>query len=152
MLAVVAGLLVVAFRLRQANRIARAQTVMELSAVHNVLNGTRFANSEFARLHSLMHDPDNHEISEADYWKITGVAYYLHNTLWSAQPAYDNGILNITDLSNYRNDLTVVLEKKPGLIPDLLYIYGTQVGERDAYVSELLAALEAKQRGESKPE
>ncbi len=104
-LAVVGGLLVVAFELRQANRIARAQTVMELSAAHNVLNSTRFANSDFARLHSLMHDPDKHEIDEDDAWKITGVAYYLHNTLWSAQSAYDNGILSIDDLANYRNDL-----------------------------------------------
>jgi hypothetical protein len=136
------------FELRQANRIARAQAVMELSAAHNVLNSTRFANSEFAQLHSLMHDPDHREISEVDAWKITGVAYYLHNTLWSAQSAYDNGILSIDDLANYRNDLNVVLEEMPGLIPDLLYIYETQVGKQDAYVFEPLAELGAKRQEE----
>ena len=147
-LAVVIGLLIVAYELRQANRIARAQTVMELSAAHNVLNTTRFANSEFASLHSLMRDPDQYEINEVDAWKITGVAYYLHNTLWSAQSAYDNGILSIDDLANYRNDLNVILEEMPGLIPDLMYIHKTQIGKRDAYVFEPLADLEARRNEE----
>lgn len=108
-LAVVGGLLIVAFELRQANRIARAQAVMDLSAAHNVLNSTRFANTDFARL-------------------------------------------SIDDLANYRNDLTVVLQEMPGLIPDLLYIYETQVGKRDAYVFEPLAELAEERREEAPSE
>jgi len=150
--AVVVGLLIVAFELRQSNRIARAQTIMELSAAHNILNSTRFENTDFARLHSLMHDPDHHEINEVDAWKITGVAYYLHNTLWSAQSAYDNGILSVDDLANYRNDLKVILTEMPGLIPDLLYIYETQVGKRGAYVFEPLAELAAERHEELQSE
>lgn len=148
-LAVVGGLLIVASELRQANRIARSQAVMELSAGYNALNSARFTNPDFARLHILMHDPNNNEISEVDAWKVTGVAYHLHNVLWSAQSAYDNGILSIDDLANYRNDLKVTLEEMPGLIPNLLHIYETQIGKRDAYVFEPLAELAAGSREES---
>jgi hypothetical protein len=41
-LSVVVGLLLVAYEVRQANSIAKAQAVMELASLYNELNNARF--------------------------------------------------------------------------------------------------------------
>ena len=138
-LSIVGGLLLVAWEIRQANGIARAQTVLELTTGYNQLNSARFENSEFARLNILLQNPDQHEITEIEASMITGLAYHLHNILWSAQIAHDNGILTLDDLDTYRNDLEQILEGMPGLIPDFINIYRTQPGKQKAYVFEPLA-------------
>ena len=138
-LSVVGELLLVAWEIRQANGIARAQTVLELSSGYNELNSARFENPEVARLSIILQNPDKYEVTEIEASMITGLAYHIHNILWSAQIAHDNGVLTLDDLDIYRNDLEQILEDMPGLIPDLTNIYRTQPGKQMAYVFEPLA-------------
>ena len=147
-LSVVVGLFLVAYEARQANSIAKAQAVMELASWYNELNNARFTDSDFARLNRLLQDPDKYEISEVDASKINGLAYYIHNIYWSAQTAYDSGLLSIDDLNVYRDELSLILQDAPGLVPDLVAINESQPRKRDAYVFEPLAEMGARSRGD----
>ena len=146
-LSVVVGLLLVAYEVRQANSIAKAQAVMELASWYNELNNARFTDSDFARLSNLLQDPDKHEISEVDASKIQGLAYYIHNIYWSAQTAYNSGLLSIDDLNVYRDELSLILKDTPGLVPDLVAIYESQPRKQDAHVFAPLAEMAAEPRG-----
>lgn len=145
---VVGGLLLVALELRQTNKIARAQVVMELAYGFNEINSTRFRDPEFARLIMLIEDPQGRQISELDKSRMTGLAYQIHNYMWAAQTAYDNDLLRREDLDHYRDDLAGTYVAWPGLVPALISIYESQPGKRDAYVFEPLAEWAAKANGE----
>ncbi len=145
---IVGGLLLVALELRQTNKIARAQVVMELAYGFNEINSTRFRDPEFARLIMLIENPRGQPISRLDQSRITGLAYQIHNFMWAAQTAYDNDLLRREDLDHYRNDLAGTYNAWPGLVPALISIYETQPGKRDAYVFEPLAEWAAKADGE----
>ena len=142
-ISVFGGLMLVAFEVRQANRIATAQAVMDLSSAYNQINSARFSDPDVARLLMLLEEPESFEITELDASKITGMGYHIHNIMWAAQVAHDNGLLSLEDLDNYRNDLAGVFLIQPGLIPAFVEIYETQPGKRDAYVFEPLAELAA---------
>jgi hypothetical protein len=148
-LSVVGGLLLVAWEVRQANRIARAQTVMELAAQYNTFNSARFGNPEVARLALMLLEPDKFAITETEASMMSGVVYHFHNILWSAQVAYDNGLLSLEDLTKYRSDLIWMLTYMPGLIPELVNAYETQPSTQNVYVFEPLAELIAKLQVES---
>ena len=138
---VVGGLLLVAFEVNQANRIATAQAVMELSSASNEINSARFSDPEVARLILLIEDPESYDVTDLDASRMTGMAYQIHNILWSAQIAHENGLLSDAELDTYRNDLEISLLGWPGLTPHLIEIYETQPGKRDAYVFQPLAEL-----------
>jgi hypothetical protein len=140
---VVGGLLLVAWEIRQANNIARAQTVLELSSAYNEINAARFSNPEVATLFLVLGIPTDYELSDVDRSMITGLAYHIHNVLWSAQVAYDNGLLTLDDLNIYRNDLEQSFEGMPAMTPALIMIYESQPGKQDAYVFEPLAIKSA---------
>jgi hypothetical protein len=143
-LSVVAGLLLVAWEIRQANGIAKAQTVMELAAQYNTFNSARFENPEVARLALMLLEPDKFVITETEASMMSGVVYQFHNILWSAQIAYDSGLLSHADLTKYRSDLVWMLTYMPGLIPEFITAYETQPSIQNAYVFEPLAELVAK--------
>ena len=148
-LSVVVGLLLVAWEIRQANRIARAQTVMDLAAQYNTFNSARFGNPEVARLALMLLEPDKYVITETEASMMSGVVYQFHNILWSAQKAYESGLLSHEDLTKYRSDLVWMLTYMPGLIPEFIIAYETQPETQDAYVFEPLAELVTKLRTES---
>ena len=145
-LSVVGGLLMVAFEVRQANRIASAQTVMQLSSAYNEINSARFENAEVARLVLLLQYPEDYDASEIDGSRMVGLAYHLLNIMWAAQNAYENGLLSLDDLTNYRNDLEGLFEDWPGLVTILVAIYESQPDKYDGYVFEPLARLAADVR------
>lgn len=122
---------------------------MNLSTAYNEVNSARFSDPDVARLLMLLEEPELFEISDLDESKIMGMAYHIHNIMWAAQVAYDNGLLSIEDLDNYRNDLAGVLQMQPGLKPAFVNIYRTQPGKRDSYVFEPLAELAATWRSVS---
>jgi len=146
-LSVVGGLLLVTLEVRQANQIARAQTVLDLQASYNQLNLANATDSDFARLRYVMQDPTSYEISDIEKSKITAVAYHTHNIAWSAQQAYESGLLDQDDLEVYRHDLEMITNQMPGLVPDLLSIYEAQTWKQDAIVFEPLRRLLAEKKG-----
>ena len=147
-LTIVAGLLLVAWEIRQANRIAIAQTVMQLAAEYNKFNSARFENPAVARLSLMLLEPDKFVITETEASMMSGAVYLFHNILWSAQIAYDNGLLSLEDLTKYRSDLTWMLKYMPGLIPGFIIAYETQQSTQNAYVFQPLAELIAKSQDE----
>ncbi len=147
-LTIVAGLLLVAWEIRQANRIARAQIGMELAAQYNEFNSARFENPEVARLSLMLLEPDKYEITETEASMMTGAVWHFYNLFWSAQIAYDNGILSLEDLAVYRSDLAWILKYMPGLVPGLINAYETLPSRQNVYVFEPLAELVAKSRAE----
>lgn len=149
-ISVVGGLLLVAYEIRQANGIARAQAVMDLSAQYNEMNRTRFSDPVYADLNALLVDADHRELTQTEASMVVGMAYHVHNILWSAQTAYDSGLLSPADLDNYRNDLSLFLTVLPGIVPAFVEIYETQTGKQDAYVFEPLAELVEELRAEGK--
>jgi hypothetical protein len=88
--AVLATLLYLSVQVRQANSIARTQTVMQLHTEFNEINSARFTNPEVARICLLVQYPDQHETTDIDVSMIRGMAYHIHNIMWSAQSAYEN--------------------------------------------------------------
>jgi hypothetical protein len=148
-LSVVGGLLLVAWEIRQANGIARAQTVLELNSAYNEVNLVRLENSEIALLTIKMANPDKYEISDVEAAMINSLAFHTYNILWSAQIAHENGILTVEDLETFRSDLENILEWVPRLIPDFVSIYRSQPSKQNAYVfrpiAEKVAEIEAAQ-------
>jgi len=138
---VVLGLFLVAYEIRQANHIARAQAIMDLASGYNQINLAGITDTEFARLRLVMSNPESYEITPIEQSKITAFAYHVHNIMWSAQSAHDSGLLSAEDLATYRNELSQILAEQPAVAPILLTIYETQDWKRDAYVFEPLAKL-----------
>ena len=149
---VVSGLLLVAWEIRQANNIARAQTVLELSGAYNEFNVARLSNPEVAKLGLVLQFSTDYELSDVERSMITGLAYHIHNILWSAQVAYDNGLLTLDDLNMYQNDLEQSFEEMPAMMPALIKIYKSQPGKQDAYVFEPLAIKSAEMKSKSTSE
>ncbi len=125
LVSIVGGLLLVAWEIRQANNIARAEAVMNLTEQWNVFNTSWFENPEVARLSQYVMAPDQHEISPVDHSRITGMAWHFTNIFWAAQIAYENGLLRDADIKNYQSDLLWMTEFMPGLNADFVHIYET---------------------------
>ena len=58
MISIVAGLILVAWEVRQANNIARAQMVMDIAAQANEFNSATYENVEVAKLVAAIYDPN----------------------------------------------------------------------------------------------
>ena len=59
MISIVAGLILVAWEVRQASNIAKAQMVMELAAQANEFNSATYGNPEVAELVTAVSDPSH---------------------------------------------------------------------------------------------
>ena len=99
---VVAGLILVAWEIRQANNIAKAQMVMELAAQANEFNSSTYENPDVAELVAAISDPGHTDFTETQESMMTGVAWHFANVFWSAQRAHDNGLLGDDDILMYQ--------------------------------------------------
>jgi len=136
LLSIVAGLLLVAWEVRQANNIARAEAVMNLTEQWNEFNISWFENPEVARLSQYVMAPDQHEISPVDHSRIKGMAWHFTNIFWSAQIAYENGLLGDADIKNYQSDLLWMTEFMPGLNAEFAHIYETSPYMHGVFIFE----------------
>ncbi len=84
---IVAGLILVAREVRQANNIAKTQMVMDLAAQANEFNSATDENVEVARLVAAASDPNYAGYSEARESMMSAVARHFANIFWSAQRA-----------------------------------------------------------------
>ena len=145
-LTIVASLIMVAWEINQANKIAKAQTVLDLSAQANEFNSAAFANPDVANLLAVISDPEGVDISEIQESMIASVAQHFVNLFWAAQRAYDNGVLGDDDIHMYQSSVAWHLENLPGLRPAYLTIYDNTPWVREMYVFEPLARLAAEDR------
>ena len=141
LLSIVAGLLLVAWEVRQANNIARAEAVMNLTEQWNEFNSTWFENPEVARLALSVMNPDQFEVSPVDRSRITAMAWHFTNIFWTAQVAYENGLLSDKDIRNYQFDLIWMIKYMPGLNADLSHIYETSPYLHGVFIFEPIEQL-----------
>jgi hypothetical protein len=141
MISIIAGLLLVAWEVRQANNIAKAQMVMDLAAQANEFNSATYGNSEVAELVASISDPNHIDVSDTQQAKMTATAWHFANIFWSAQRAYDNGLLGDDDILMYQSSLTWHIENHPGLRPAFKSVYDTAPWLRDMFVFQPLVEL-----------
>ena len=122
-ISIVASLLLVAWEIRQANRIAATQIEMQLAQGFNEMNMNRATTPDFARLFPKMNSPGSHLVTATEESQLQGLAWHLANLYYSAQIAHDNGLLDPWRLDMYRQDLAQTLERFPGLHASFVQIY-----------------------------
>ena len=145
-LSIVAGLILVAWEIHQANNIAKAQMVMDLAGQANEFNSATFGNPDVAELAIAMSDPNYDDISEIQESMMSGVAWHFTNVFWSAQRAYDNGVLGDDDIRNYQASVAWHIENHPGLRPTFVKVYDTAPWLRDMYVFQPLVEMVCESR------
>ena len=145
---IVAGLILVAWEIHQSNNIAKAQVVMGLAAQANEFNSATYENPEVAKLVKAISDPDHIGFSEIQESMMTGVAWHFTNIFWSAQSAYDNGLLSDDDIQNYQSSVAWHIENHPGLKPAFMVVYDTAPWIRDMYVFRPLVEMVCESRND----
>ena len=138
---IVAGLILVAWEIRQANNIAKAQMVMELAAQANAFNSSTYENPDVAELVAAISDPGHTDFTETQESMMTGVAWHFANVFWAAQRAHDNGLLGDDDIQMYQASVAWHIENHPGLRPAFINVYDTAPWIRDMFVFEPLVEL-----------
>ena len=138
---IVAGLILVAWEIRQANNIAKAQMVMELATQANEFVGSMYKNRDVAELAGAMSDPDHTDFTETQKTMMSGVAWHFSNIFWSAQKAHDNGLLGDDDIRRYRDFVQWHIDNHPGMRPAFLKVYDTAPWLRDMFVFQPLVEL-----------
>ena len=146
MISIVAGLILVAWEIRQANDIAKAQMVMDIAAQANEFNSATFANPDVADLVAAASDPEHVEFSETQESMMTATAWHFANIFWSAQKAYDNGLLGDDDILMYQASMAWHIENHPGMRPAFINVYDTAPWLRDMFVFQPLVELACASR------
>jgi hypothetical protein len=139
-ISIVASLLLVAWEVRQANRIASAQIEMQLAQGFNEMNMSRAMTPDFARLFPKLNSPGNHLVTATEESQLQGLAWHFTNLYYSAQIAHDNGLLD-----KYQLDLAQTLDRFPGLHEPFRQIYDSFPELRSMPVFQPLRELEAGQ-------
>ena len=148
MISIVAGLVLVAWEVRQANNIAKAQMVMDINSQANEFNTATYANPDVADLAAAITNPDDFEFSETQESMMVGVAWHFANIFWVAQIAYDNGLLGEDEIRNYQASVAWHIENRPGLRPAFTEVYDTAPWLREMYVFQPLVEMVCKTRGD----
>ena len=141
MISIVAGLILVAWEVRQANNIARAQMVMDIAAQANEFNSATYENVEVAKLVAAIYDPNYSDYSETQKSMMSGIAWHFSNIFWSAQRAYDNGLLDDDDILMYQSSLAWHIENMPAMKPSYKVVYDTAPWLREMFVFQPLVEL-----------
>ncbi len=143
-ISIVAALLLVAWEIHQANRIAATEIEMRLGHGFDELNLRRATMPDFAKLYPKMRAPGNHLVTATEESQIEGLAEHLANIYYSAQVAHDNGLLDTQGLESYRQDLVRILDQLPGLAPALARIHDSSPEMRAMPVFQPLRDFEAR--------
>lgn len=144
-ISIVASLLLVAWEIRQSNRIAAAEIEMQLANGFNEMNMRRATTPDFAKLFPKMSAPGSHLVTATEESQLKGLAWHFVNLYFVAQVAHDNGLLSARRLDTHRIDLQETLDRFPGLHPAFLQIYDEFPEIRGMPVFAPLAALRSRQ-------
>ena len=120
---IVASVLLVAWEIHRANRIAAVALELELSQELAVLPSARALTPDFARLYPKLGSPEGHLITATEASQIVGLSKQIVATYRSAQIAHDRGILDDASLAVYVADFVNILQSYPGLVPYLRAIH-----------------------------
>ena len=144
-ISIVAALLLVAWEIHEANRLAAADIEIRLDHGFDELNLRRATTPDFAKLFPKLSAPENHLVTATEESQIEGLAQHLLDICYSAQVAHDRGLIDPRELESYRQDLMRTLDRLPGLIPAMLRIHESNPAMRTMPVFQPLRVLEAQQ-------
>ena len=122
-ISIVAALLLVAWEIHQANRIAAREIEMRLDRNFDELNLRRAISPDFAKLFPKLSAPTSHLVTATEESQIQGFARHLVSAYSAVQAAHDAGIVGAPELDTYRRDLARTLDRLPGLVPPMLAIH-----------------------------
>jgi hypothetical protein len=143
-ISIVAALLLVAWEIRQANRIAAAEIEMRLDRGLEEMSLRRATSPDFAKLFPKLSSPGSHLVTATEESQIRGLAQHLVNTYYSAQEAHDKGLLDAPGLDVFRQDLAKTLERLPGLVPAVRSIHDSTPRMRAMPVFQPLRDIEVR--------
>ena len=72
---------------------------------------------------------------------MSGIAWHFSNIFWSAQRAYDNGLLDDDDILMYQSSLAWHIENMPAMKPSYKVVYDTAPWLREMFVFQPLVEL-----------
>jgi len=146
---IVASLLLVAWQVRQSNRIAGADIRLQLTQEYNELHRIRLTSPDFAKLYPKLAAPQNHLITATENSQMEALAWHYVNIYSSAQLAYDNGLLSREQFEIYIAGATWLVDAYPGMHSQLINIYGILPMLQTSEVFQPIAELAARQQEES---
>lgn len=137
LIAVVLSLLLVAYEVRQSNRIALATTTYEVVRDVNLFNELGYSDTEFAKLLLELSNEDN-EYSEVQALQARLLAHRFVN-IWSVQEtAYQNGLITDEQFELTKTDVLTVMNAFPGLASHWKAVFEVQPRLRDSDVLQPL--------------
>lgn len=136
---IVAMLLLVAWELRETNRIARADAGAAVATRIGQIHLRRMSDPNFAQLFPKIAAPNAHLITATEASRIDGLARYVVSAFTSAQHAFDAGMIDADALRHYRHQLDSLLEEYPGLRRYVVNVYRARPELGDAAVFAGLA-------------
>ena len=142
-ISIVTALLLVAWEIRQSNRIAAAEIEMRLAQGFNETSISRATEPGFAKLFPKLSSPGNHLVTATEQSQLSGLAQHFMYLYHAAQVAHDNGLLSTQRLDMYRLDLQQTLQHFPGLQPALQQVYDASPEMRAMPVFQPLRDFEA---------
>lgn len=137
-IAVVVSLLLLAYEVRQSNRIAQATTTYEIGRDVNQFNELGYSDPAFAAFLLKLRDKD-FEASGAEALQVRLLANRFLN-LWTIQEqAHRNGLLSDAQFAMTQDDVVAVMGAFPALMPYWGYVFRDQPGLREFVVLEPIA-------------
>ena len=137
LVAVVLSLLLVAYEVRQSNRIAQATTTYEIARDVNQFNELGYSDTEFAKLLLRLSGEDS-QYSEVQGLQARLLAHRFVN-IWTVQEkAHLNGLITDEQFDVTKNDVLTVMNAFPGLAPHWEAVFESQPGLKDYDVLEPL--------------
>ena len=120
---IVTALLLVAWEIHRANRIAQAHLTLELEQNLVAFHGNRAMTPDYARIFPKLSLPEGHLITATEASQIQGVVLQMVATYRAVQDAYDNGMLDEARFAAFTSELVRTIEEYPGLEPYLRAVY-----------------------------
>jgi len=142
---IVASLLLLAAEVRQSNRIAAAQTAMQIATAYDAMHLERASNPDFAKLFPKLEAPAAHLTTATETSQIRGIALHYFSILWAVQSAYDNGLIGRETLDAYVAGLAHTLDTWPGIRPYYVEMFQGLASVQDAEVYAPIAAYITEQ-------
>ena len=144
MAAVVLSLLLVAYEVRQSNRIAQATTTYEIGRDVNQFNELGYSDPQFAEFLVKLRDSD-FKPSNVEAMQIRLLAHRFIN-LWTTQErAHLNGLLTDAQFAATQADVITVMKAFPVLNEQWRYVLRDQPGLKDSVVLQPIINAESKE-------
>ncbi len=117
---IVASLLLVAWEIRQTNRISGTEIVLQLADQHEDINRDRATLPGFAKLYPKLESPESHLVTATESSQMAGLAARYVDIFVAAQLAFDDGVMSRSQFQRYVHRARAIVDTYPGLHPYLV--------------------------------